>query len=354
MIRFEIRPYRNGRFEDVTHILKQGYQRQQARIGGDIQASSSFEVGTLLEGELWLERMLGYEFRERAGGYTTFYGQIDEVVVQMGGVIVRRSLDDVFNHVQIRYQTSASAAIATTVAATDTISKDRYGHRELMFVPGVYMPATGELLTIRDGLLATAKKPKAVTVGFGAGSGVKVQVRMRGASELLRVQHINDTSTANEGVSAAVTRAANAGTHISAGMVNTNNYNVSRSVEYAPIWNRITHLATLTGDLYRVGCFGRPLVDYVKVGESVQYEVDVLKENPVLLKDGRPANPAFLKAGDMVWARDILWGRPVANPLVSDPRAILVESLVFDGENVRITGGGGEELMLAGLSLVYG
>src|SRR4030095_4768746 len=69
-------------------------------------------------------------------GDVVWWGDLWEIEVQLGQIVVNLSLDNIYNRIAVTYPiilSDGSEQSATTAWAADTVSSDRYGKRELLY-----------------------------------------------------------------------------------------------------------------------------------------------------------------------------------------------------------------------------
>lgn len=119
---------------------------------------------------------LGYHLIERIGSGTTWAGLIYELELDHRGHRLRRSLDTLYNAIDISYQDGGE--VITAGFATEATTINRYGRREMILTADGEPQATAEAR--RDLQLAQSGWPWARPVSLQRGAGTTLEAKVCG------------------------------------------------------------------------------------------------------------------------------------------------------------------------------
>ena len=323
------------------------YRRQSLAIGGDNAASFSMARDKAYL-EYCFENLLMGHVEEYIGGQVSFTGYIHALRLSYNGITLIRSLDSVYNSIRVKYKTSSGGSETITGAATDTASQAVYGARGYLASPGVYLNST-TADQYRDNLLAQFKQPRTtperVTLTGGSPATLRVDIRGYIHTEALRWRDNTSTSTGNahDEISAEISGS----TLVSEGTVDTNTAQVvqERTYDYSR-WARMKDIAALgdaSGNRWQVGCYQSRNVDYTQTSDTdISYYLRTQGKRVGVISGGNGGDVtgALIQPGKVAFIEDILGVRPVASPLMDDPRAIYIEAVDVSRDAVSLTGRG--------------
>jgi len=144
---------------DVSHA--ENWRRSIRRDGGYWMGTFSITDTIFKLSQIFYE-FLGFHFEERSQGQTTWEGIAYELDLNVNGVIRRRSLDMMYNHVWSMYNDD-SDNVQTSSAVQGTASINRYGRREEVLYLDGYPTAAAE--SRRDTYLKEYQWPYPRVVG---------------------------------------------------------------------------------------------------------------------------------------------------------------------------------------------
>lgn len=347
MALFTSPPASGGDFiEDITWACWPTYRRVSVDLGGDFEAT--FTVSGVSDSvlETWFQNYLGAYFAESLGGEEAFVGRFERMVLKYHGRVLSRDLGEVRNAVRVRYQTDSGSAETVTSEATDADSIDKYGTRQLVAKPDVFLNATSAA-QYRDNLLARLKEPrtKAERVKLQRDQPGQLQVTVRGYVHSLSTKLIKSTSTVDDDASDEVTEAISGADFVTAGNIESNTLQVVEEADYEPAWKRIKAIAELgddSGGRWRAGCYQSRALDYVAADvDNIFYRVRFKQGRRVAdIVDATGADVplALVRPGVIAFSEDILPARAQATTLLDDPRATYVAKVTYDRNGVVLDG----------------
>ncbi|MCL4867743.1 MAG: hypothetical protein KJ063_02145 [Anaerolineae bacterium] len=331
---------------DITWACWPSYKRTTRALGGDFQASFQFSAddGIL---ERWFNHYLACHFEESFGGGVTFSGLIWTMRLAYNGFVLVRSLDNVYNSVQVRYQSSSASSPATTTAGVDGGSGAHFGTRQLLEVlSGVYVPEeTAEVY--RDNLLSRLAWPKANKDALNLAGDRQpgtLQVEVRGYIHTLNGKLYSEKTTSEAAASGVIAAIIEMSDFVTAGQIEENELTISEEGDDRPAWDviqKIVALGSAGGSRWLAGCFQGQAFSYKRVDvDAILYEQE-LKTKRQLTYDGLTNNLvpfASIQPGGVLFVRDIMPGLPGADPLLDDPRAIFVEEVEYSAAGASLKG----------------
>lgn len=163
----------DGFVETVANPI--GWRRSVRSEGGFWQGSFTMagEPTGLIN---WFYNRLGYHLIERIGTATSWAGMIYELELDHRGHRLRRSLDTLYNAVDISYQDEGE--VLTAGFATEATPINRYGRRELILAADGEPQATAEAR--RDLELSKSAWAWARPVSLQLGAGTRLEVKVCG------------------------------------------------------------------------------------------------------------------------------------------------------------------------------
>ena len=348
--------------EDVTELFRDSWNREALALGGDFRAAARF-TGSDATLERWLDQNLAGRVVENYGGLTAFEGLIWSITLVYNGLLIVKSLDTLFNKIAVYYSPSQGEPNTLTAFSSDADSVAAWGTRELLYRTTRYM-STSSAEALRDKLLAENKTPRAITAELAAwepGQRGTVGIEVMGYSRTLDWQHLNVpiTTAVTDDASDEIADALSGADFITAGAVSTNTIQIREELDYRPAWQRIKEIAQAgdsSGDLWLAGCYqGRTLDYFEPTVTTPTYYVDVRKQDRGVFYDaaGNEIPAALVLPGRVVFARDIMGGLPLTDPLLDDPRSLFIESLRYTAADnqIRLRGANQQQARLAGLEL---
>lgn len=344
--------------DDVTRFALPSYRRLSLAMGGDFSAGFSFTADTVIL-ERWFDDVLMAHFVESYAGVDTFVGYIHAMRLAHDGMVISKTMDDVFNKVASYYVTQSGMDPQLTTFSSNTDSQAGFGTKELLLRPRDYM-FLSTANQYRTNVLAALAQPRQVTetVSQTAVSRPTLQVDIRGYVHTLDWLHYNATAVTSDDADAEITNALAGADFVTAGTITANTLQVSRESDQRPAWKRIRSIADL-GDAgsnrYLAGCYQSRILDYRQADETnILYFMDVQKppaERIVYNVHGAKVPPAMVQPGGVLWLRDTLAGVPQNTTLLNDPRAIFIESVDFTKNGVVFKAPGRRDQSNAAISL---
>ena len=207
---------------------------------------------------------LGCHFEERFAGSKTWEGLVYEMQLSVGGVVRRRSLDLMYNHVLTNYTSTADADGATS-AASLTQSINRYGRREMQLSMQRTTLANAEYR--RDLYLKENQWPSAYMVGVRSSGEAKLEIMVCGYIFTGNWRYVStlDSSTVNlsDWIKSLITADC---PYLRQGVIKANTYQVTKTLKTNKrIFDQLTSLVEL-------GRSGYPAQLYVLNDRYVRYQ----------------------------------------------------------------------------------
>lgn len=331
---------------DITWACWPSYVRQTLAVGGDHSATFSFSAADEIL-ERWFDDYLACHFEESYGGVPTFQGLVWAMRLSYNGVVLSKSLDQLANSVRVTYKTGSAAAEATTSAVTNAASIARYGTKEhLEKYTATYIDATaagyfaGNLLTKMKEVRGAMEEAR--LAGSDGQPGV-LQVEVRGYVHTLNYRTRTSAFTTTDNANVAISAALSSADFVTAGAISVNAAQVSKECTDMPVWDRIRDIVAVGGNTQRwlAGCYQSRLLDYKQADETtIQYEQEMRSQRRLTFVPGSgEIVPApLVQPGGVAFVRDLMAGRPIASPILEDPRALFVEMVEYSQAGAVLKG----------------
>lgn len=326
-----------------------GYTRETLAAIGDHLAKFDL-VGSRRDLLYWFDNALGAHFLEKWAGATSYAGMVYTLRLVFPRYVLTRSFEGMYNQIAIRYAPDSKTAEADTAFLTDDDSVALYGNKSLIVQAGVYMSSTAAA-QYRANLLALLAWPKArlVEVDTGVERGrAKLEVEVRGYGHTLTWRYYqHDNSETSSDVDGEITATLGSPDYVTIGDIATNTLSVPEDTineDSVVTWDRLKALIAIggsAGEYMLGGCFQGSEFKYFAVDMgSPKYDQELENRAVAAFDPGSKAvvEPAMVQPGGILFVRDILGGRPVASPLINDPRATFIESVTYNRNGVAIRG----------------
>ena len=348
----------------ITRKQVNKYRHQKIAVGGDDTMSCEISM-TPTESEIALENWVG----SRVAVYVDnpaqpiWEGLITRVYINIGGLMISRSLDEMFNRVEIIFVNGVGGN--TTIAASNELdSQAIYGVKTGTadgFVTRGSAGSTPMMTALRNLLIAQVAWPF-TTIQQGGKIGV-VRIEAKGFYHTFKWEKYTDTSTGSDSniatyIGRVLTALVNGDTFIDNTDTSQVQSNTSHTVDRGEIFGKtawqVLQKVQGAGDgsnYYVLGVTptssvtGKRVLYYRPSRTDVYYTTRAADGLQVRYLYGGKVRPWTMEADRTIRIQDILigWGgRGI------DPRETYIETVRYDADKQTVTWAGNDDIHLQG------
>lgn len=247
---------------DLTRRV--GGWKRTIRLQGGYWRGSFEMTGNLNDMLEAFQNWLGYHVSEDVGGVVSWEGLIWSLELRHGGLVRRRSYDDIANAISAVYLDENDLK-QTAAAVTDTDSIARYGRKELRVELDTY--ATAAITARQNVELGQRAWPWARPDGFGGGES-RLMVEVAGYVSCAQFRYVTATDDATGNISAWVSNVltTDCAEFLTANVISTNTLQQKRTLRMGRrAWDLLEELTGLGDSSYN------PWRIWVESGRRVNY-----------------------------------------------------------------------------------
>lgn len=327
---------------DLTPFVWPSYRRVTLDQGGDHDArfvvDEEIHDTTRQELEYMFYNWIGCHFVETYAGVTVFAGYVHALRLQVGGLTLVHTMEDMANNVRVYYQTGSAGSLTITSAATNTASDARYGTRATVVRPGVYMTST-YAAAVRDDYLAAHAYPRMYPVDIYQGDegAAVLEVEIRGYTDTIGwLTDFESSGTAsNTAVSTQISNLLSGLDYVSAGTIATISTAITDETDYVSRLQRINDL--LENRAYSWGCFrGRSFDVTAWDTSTIKYRRRAFGPRAGIYSGGQLVPAPLVQPSGIVFTEDVFAGLPAQSTLLQDPRAAFISGVEYTIDGARL------------------
>jgi len=333
----------SGHIQRLDDFMWPTYHRVTLEQGGDHYAefmvSAADHNVTPANLERWFMTWIGYHFVESYGGQDVFHGYVHTLRLYVGGVMRQITLEDMFNVVQVRYQTGSASSITGTTTATDADSVATYGTKRLNHdTTGSQYIKAAHAADIRDELLELHAWPRTSSGDVTINSGdVSLEVYIQGYTHTLGWVFISNAATTSDTTSNYFINTLITGLDfVSAGTIATVSQSITIETEAVTRLERAK--ALLEGEDMQWGCFAGRTFDVVaRDYTTIKYRRQAYGDRYGFRQGGRYVPEPLVTPGGWLFTEDIFAAYPLEDDLRDDPRTDWIASVDYSIDGVTLT-----------------
>ena len=332
----------SGQIQRLDDFIWPTYHRVTLEQGGDHYAefmvSAEDHDVTAATLERWFMTWIGHHFEESYAGRVVFSGYVHTMRIYVGGVMRQITLEDMYNRVQVEYQTDSAASVTATGNSDDDDSIATYGTKSIRISTSPDYISAALATAIRDDFLARHAWPQTSSGDVVVtDSDVTLEVYIQGYTHT-----INWTRYSN-----ATDSAVDLSTHIGSNLLASLDF-VSAS-NIATISTSITTESEARGKLDRInalignleyswGCFaGRSFDIIARDLTTIKYRRQAYGDRYGFRQGGRYVPEPLITPGGWLFTEDIFAAYPLAADLRDDPRTDWISSVDYSIDGVTLT-----------------
>ena len=321
------------------------YQHRKARMGGDIDATISFNVSDL-DLQEWFEEGIGREITVfDATGTIIFSGYTDQVTISIAGKQeIRGPLSDCGNNVKVVYSTVDTSVTPpvvgvrkSTAYTQNATSQARYGIITKILSTGG--ATSTEALRYRNLFLREFAFPRSSGTFTSSGNPPTVTIVVRGYYNYLSFNPYNTTASGAINVSTKISNivAADPNAIFSAAVIQTNTFQVSAWEDEDRLEEELIRSLVNLGDAadgrwsFEVYEVGKVYYRAVPAIDPPMYVYSISDNQLYTMVGGERIDPWKIQPAQWIFTKDWMLGKVTAGAdYENDPRYRLIEEVQYN------------------------
>ena len=332
----------SGQVQRLDDFMWPTYHRVTLEQGGDhyaeFQISSYDHDVTSATLERWFMTWIGHHFVESYAGRTVFMGYVHTMRLYVGGVMRQITLEDMYNRVQVEYQTDSGTSAAATGNSDEDDSIAIYGTKSIRIATSPDYISAALAAAIRDDFLARHAWPRTSSGDVVVSdSDVTLEVYIQGYTHTINWTFYSNGTDGAVGLSTHISGTLLASLDfVSAGNIATISTSITTESEVRGKLERIT---ALIGELdYQWGCFaGRSFDVIARDLTTIKYRRQAYGDRYGFRQGGRYVPEPLVTPGGWLFTEDIFAAYPLAADLRDDPRTDWISSVDYSIDGVTLT-----------------